>query len=431
MRAHAPIGPALVLAGLVAGILGGEAAGASDARSALVLTGAAFAAAGLVTRRGARLLIAVLAFAVLGTAVSERALHGLEVSPLTTPIARRAGVTARVTLVDDPDSTRFSTWVLVRVDSFAIAHHRVRDGGRRRVLVRASGDAAPRLRLLAAGERAVLRGWLETLSGFDRRWRWRHAVGTLRAYDLLGARPARSPLDRVANATRAAVLRGSETLAPGDRALLAGFLLGDTRGVPPAVVESFRRAGLTHLVAVSGENVAFVLALFAPILRRLSLLGRCAGGITVLVVFGTMTRWEPSVARAISMSVIALVAGYLGRPASGVRLLALAVIALLVVDPFLVHSVGFQLSCGASLGIALLARPITARLPGPRWFVRSSASRRPRNSAWHPCSSPSSAPCRSSRCPPTSWPYRWPRRSRCGGWDPASWAARSVPPRRK
>ena len=64
------------------------------------------------------------------------------------------------------------------------------------------------------------------------------------------------------------MLAGAEHLAPVDRALLAGFLLGDTRGLPTALTEQFRAAGLTHLVAVSGENVAFVLALFAPLLRR-------------------------------------------------------------------------------------------------------------------------------------------------------------------
>ncbi len=165
------------------------------------------------------------------------------------------------------------------------------------------------------------------------------------------------------------MLRGSDSLAPLDRALLAGFLLGDTRGVPDDVTEQFRLAGLTHLLAVSGENVAFVLALCAPLLRRLGLFGRLVGGVGVLVLFGTMTRWEPSVLRAIAMASIALVAGYLGRPADGLRVLALAATVLLVIDPFLLHSVGFLLSCGASLGIAVLARPFATRLPGPAWTV--------------------------------------------------------------
>jgi competence protein ComEC len=150
--------------------------------------------------------------------------------------------------------------------------------------------------------------------------------------------------------------------------LLAGFLLGDTRGVPDELKAKFRAAGLTHLLAVSGENVAFVLALVAPLLRRLALRGRAVGGIAVLLFFGTMTRWEPSVLRAITMAVIGLVAGFLGRPTAGLRVLVLAATVLLVADPFLLHSVGFLLSCGASLGIAVLARPIADRLPGPSWM---------------------------------------------------------------
>jgi competence protein ComEC len=111
-----------------------------------------------------------------------------------------------------------------------------------------------------------------------------------------------------------------------------------------------------------------VLALFAPLLRRCGLRSRVAVAVVVLVCFGTMTRWEPSVLRAIAMAMVALLAGYLGRPATGMRTLALAATVLLLADPFLLHQVGFLLSCAASLGIALFARPLTAWLRGPVWM---------------------------------------------------------------
>jgi competence protein ComEC len=171
---------------------------------------------------------------------------------------------------------------------------------------------------------------------------------------------------RVANRARAAVLDGTGMLPATERALLAGFLLGDTRALPDALVDDFRDAGLSHLLAVSGANVAFVLALAAPVLGRTRLGARCAGGVALLVLFGTMTRWEPSVLRASAMAGLALLATFLGRPASGRRLLVLAVTGLLLLDPFLVHSIGFLLSAGASAGIVLLAPSIGARLPGPR-----------------------------------------------------------------
>ena len=148
-----------------------------------------------------------------------------------------------------------------------------------------------------------------------------------------------------------------------------GFLLGDTRGVPDDVTDDYRAAGLSHLLAVSGANVAFVLALVAPILRRQSLRARTATALLVVLVFAAMTRFEPSVLRASVLATVGLLATFAGRPASRLRALALAVVALLVVDPFLCILVGFQLSVAASIGIALFTAPIAARLRGPA-FVR-------------------------------------------------------------
>jgi competence protein ComEC len=55
------------------------------------------------------------------------------------------------------------------------------------------------------------------------------------------------------------------------------------------------------------------------------------------------------------------------------RIVALAVTALVLVDPLLVHSVGFQLSVGASVGLVVLAAPLAVRLPGPRWLAEPMA----------------------------------------------------------
>ncbi|MGI9022716.1 MAG: ComEC/Rec2 family competence protein, partial [Acidimicrobiales bacterium] len=159
---------------------------------------------------------------------------------------------------------------------------------------------------------------------------------------------------------------GTSSLPDERRALFAGFVLGDGRDETPEVIDDFRASGLSHLLVVSGENVAFVLGLVAPLLRRLGLRGRLIVGLAVLGLFGVLTRWEPSVLRAEAMAALALVASMMGRPASGLRLLALAVTGLLLVDPLLVTSLGFALSVGASAGIAVLARPITAAIPGPR-----------------------------------------------------------------
>lgn len=327
----------------------------------LGLLGAAVAL--LIPRGPKRLAVGIIAVALLGMASMQRALDGLEHSPLTAPRDARAAATIAATLVDDPEGGQYSARMLVRVNRIDR-----RPAGSRTALVTAGGDTAGRLRLLEAGDGVELSGWLQPLSGYDTRLRWRHAVARFDAVELLAFEPARSPLHRTANALRGRVLAGGRHLPETERALMAGFLLGDTRALPRDVAEQFRASGLTHLLAVSGANVAFVLALTRPVLRRLSLRMQLVAGLGVLVVFGTMTRWEPSVLRACTMAACSMAALYLGRPTAGLRVLALAVVALVLADPFLLHSIGFLLSCGASAGIAVLAAPITARLPGPLWL---------------------------------------------------------------
>lgn len=84
------------------------------------------------------------------------------------------------------------------------------------------------------------------------------------------------------------------------------------------------------------------------------------------MAFAVVTRADPSVLRASAMAAVAMTASALGRPAAAVRTLGLAVAGLVLVDPLLVHSIGFQLSVGASLALATLAVPVARRLPGPR-----------------------------------------------------------------
>jgi competence protein ComEC len=353
-----------LLAALAAAVVGGivgEHLGAAAAPGPLVL-GVALLGTALVRRGRQGATLVVLGCGLLGAATTQRALHGVAVSPLAGPAGRAQSGVLTATLLDDPSGPRFAVAVLVRADRFA-----GRDAGGRTVLARASGDATTRLRVLEAGDRVVLVGRLGPLEGYDARYRWRHAVARLEVQEVRAFTPPVALVPRLANGLRTVVLRGAAGLPAEERALLAGFLLGDTRGLTPATVDDFRAAGLSHLLAVSGANVAFVLVLVAPVLARLRTGPRFAGGIAVLVLFGTMTRWEPSVLRAAAMAGLVMLAAFLGRPAVAGRVLALAALGLLLVDPFLRHSVGFLLSCGACAGIVVLAAPITGRLRGPAW----------------------------------------------------------------
>jgi competence protein ComEC len=349
-------GPVLALAGLVAGLLAGEHAGPAAAPLALAAGVCGLAGAWAVDGR-ARVVVAALALALLGAASMQRALDGLERHDLAAAVAREETVTLRGALVSDPDGARFGADTRLRVD-----------GAHRIVLVRASGDDATRIRVLAAGDRVEVIGRVEPVPahGFDARWKWEHAVAIVRDAEVRSFTPPAGGLAAVANRVRDVVLRGTEPLDADARALVAGFLLGDTRAIPDAIAEDYRASGLSHLLAVSGANVAFVLLVFAPLLRRLLLVPRTGVAIVIVVVFAAATRFEPSVLRASVLATVTILTSFVGRPVSRVRALALAIVVLLLADPFLVHSVGFHLSCAASAGIAVLAPPIARRLPGPR-----------------------------------------------------------------
>ncbi len=177
--------------------------------------------------------------------------------------------------------------------------------------------------------------------------------------------PAPNPFVRVAQVFRAFVGRSIDRLFPGREAgLLLGLVLGDASQLDAGMMRDFQATGLGHLLVVSGENVAMVLA---PILGLASLLHLtrwprfflCVG---VVVFFVVMTGAEPSVMRAGVMATLALVGVLIGRPRATGSILAGAVLVLLILDPWLVWSIGFQLSVAATAGMVALASPIGERL---------------------------------------------------------------------
>jgi competence protein ComEC len=161
-----------------------------------------------------------------------------------------------------------------------------------------------------------------------------------------------------------------ERLQPYDdsRALLAGFLIGDTARISDSDVDAMRRSGLAHFVAVSGSNVALFLALLALAAGPLALgpKRRAILGLVALPVYVAATRFEPSVMRASFMAGMALAGRLFGVVLEAWQLLALAVASLVFIDPAMTSNVGFQLSVAATGGVLVGARwPLSARVWRP------------------------------------------------------------------
>jgi len=287
------------------------------------------------------MIAACLATSWLGT----RALDGLE--PLNSE--RFEGW---VTLVEDPRSSGpFGVRAAARVDG-------------RRVSISAHGPVAGRVANRLAGEQLLVMGTVQPLRSDDDWARWRHEVGRITITTVVDTAPG-SPIARLANEVRRTLSGGAAPLSRTNQALYLGMVIGDDRGQSPVVADDFRAAGLGHLLVVSGQNVAFVLAIVAPLLVTARPGVRIVVLSAVLVFFAVLTRFEPSVLRAVMMAGVSIGAVGAGSPIDGRKALSVAVGVLLLIDPFLVHVVAFQLSAAATGGIVWMAAPLGERIGGP------------------------------------------------------------------
>ncbi len=219
-----------------------------------------------------------------------------------------------------------------------------------------------------AGEYLWLQGRRAELTSGAHRAAIRHVVGRFTP-TVIGDALDGAAVNRASNRVRRSLRNVAETtMNNDDAALFTGLVIGDDVRQRVEVIEAFRGSGLSHLTAVSGQNVAFVLAAALPLLRRLRPWWRWAATVGLVAWFMALTRFEPSVLRAGVMAMLAATSFVRGAQSSPVRLLALAVITLVVLDPLLVWSVGFWLSVGATAGVCVLGPWLCNRLPGPLWL---------------------------------------------------------------
>jgi competence protein ComEC len=152
-------------------------------------------------------------------------------------------------------------------------------------------------------------------------------------------------------------------------ALLIGIVLGDDSAINEELNDSFRTTGLTHILAASGMNIALVLAALWPLLRYMRL--KPSVQLAVLVVFAGLytlvSGMQPSLTRAFLMAAVGLAAWLSGRDKNGLASISAAALFLLVLNPFTLYDIGFQLSFLATASLIVFVPMLDrmmADLPG-------------------------------------------------------------------
>ncbi|GGT13617.1 ComEC/Rec2 family competence protein [Nonomuraea spiralis] len=179
-----------------------------------------------------------------------------------------------------------------------------------------------------------------------------------------------SSMQTMAGALRTGLRTAADPLPPDQRGLLPGLVVGDVSRIDPQVAADLKEAGLSHLNAVSGANLAIVAGAALAISRLvgLSLPLRAVFAAVAMLAFTVVARPSPSVLRALLMGLAAALALGTGRAKDGLAALSGTVLLLVLFAPDLARSYGFALSVAATAGILLLA---------PRWRDKLSTAPTP------------------------------------------------------
>ena len=151
-------------------------------------------------------------------------------------------------------------------------------------------------------------------------------------------------------------------LRPTEASIVRAMVLGDRSRMPEELEEDFRRSGITHILAISGQHVAILAAMAYFVLRYFAvpLPVRVSVTLTLVWLYILIAGAPPSATRAGVVATLVLGASLLGRQVSPLHFMTAMLAFVLAYNPDLVYSTGFQLSVAAVFGILLLRKPIKA-----------------------------------------------------------------------
>ena len=169
--------------------------------------------------------------------------------------------------------------------------------------------------------------------------------------------------DRLRDRVERTIGRGASGVRRG---IVLGVVLGEDESLPADVQQDFRASGLYHLLAVSGQNVAFLAAGVFGVgwLLRLSRIVRELSTLAVIAAYVLAVGWQPSVARAAVAGALVSLAWLASRPRDRWYFLAMGALVLLLWMPTSFLDAGFQLSFAAVAAIFVTVPRLQSRLAG-------------------------------------------------------------------
>lgn len=168
-------------------------------------------------------------------------------------------------------------------------------------------------------------------------------------------------ISSIANKCRRVIIeRITYILQDDTKDLALGFLLGYTEEMDESIKEAFRDSSLSHMLAVSGAHISYIIMGISLALNKIKMDKKISRIVTIniLILFMFITGFSPSVTRACIMGICVLLAGILYRQTDFINSISLALIIILMKNPFSIYNIGLQLSFGGTIGIVLFSKNI-------------------------------------------------------------------------
>jgi len=155
-----------------------------------------------------------------------------------------------------------------------------------------------------------------------------------------------------------------QTLSGNHKALLSGFLLGETRDIPKDIYDMFRDTGTVHLLVVSGSNVWLVVGIIFALLSLLRVPKIPTTIITLICIFifSNLVHNDPPVVRAGIMASVMLLGVLLYKDVQLINLVSFSALVILLFSPLFLFDVGFQLSFASVFAIVILVPKLSEML---------------------------------------------------------------------
>ncbi len=145
-----------------------------------------------------------------------------------------------------------------------------------------------------------------------------------------------------------------EAMSAKEAKLGLAYLFGMRNGLDDDLLESLRLVGLTHLIVASGTHLGVIVEFFRKKFGKVSRFAGMLFSLIFVVIFGQLIGWTASISRAAIVSILAVIGWYYGRKLNPWRIILIAMVFTLIIDPMNIVDLGWLLSFASFIGILIL-----------------------------------------------------------------------------